>query len=140
MLLFPSQPNLLFLLFICLLFFLFIFFFFYSLITVPTQRGPCLCGPPCPKRSRETRPCGFADNDMNGHGGRATSLRTKGRRWWWRRRKDDGNEKGWERCTQGAPVQPLFLFLYSLWLGRNSQFPGWFYKDRWNEERGGEVI
>lgn len=24
----------------------------------------------------ETRPCGFADNDMNGRGGRATSLRT----------------------------------------------------------------
>ncbi len=73
---FSSQPNLLFLLFIPLLFFLFIFFCFYSLITVPTQWGPCLHGPPCPRRSRETRPCGFADNDMNGHSGKATSPRT----------------------------------------------------------------
>lgn len=62
--------------------------------------------------------------------GRGWGRRGLRRRWW---RKDRENKKGWERCVRGAPVQPSFLLFYSVWTGRNSQFPGWFYWDRWNE-------
>lgn len=49
--------------------------------------------------------------------------------------------KGVGKMSAGEPrFNPYFSFLYSPWLGRNSQFPGWFERERWNEERGGEVL
>lgn len=81
---------------------------------------------------------------MNGHGGRATSPRTgtrmeEGREGGFGRSKTQGGEKmasmkrsgkdeRWKPCSVLTPP-------YHLWMGRNSQFPGWFETERWNEGR-----
>lgn len=57
-----------------------------------------------------------------------------------------GGEK-MERMKRGGKDErreprfnPYFSFSILRRLGRNSQFPGWFQRERWNEERGGEVV
>lgn len=146
---FPSPPSL-----ICYSFcsfgfcsFSLYFFCFYSLITVPTQRGPPPL-PPAPPMSQEKQ----GDATMwlcwqwqewprwQGHlsedwdiGGR----RVQGRRR--RSRKDWENEKGVGKMNAESPGSTLFLFLYSPRMGRNLQFPGWFSerKVEWGDGRGG---
>lgn len=111
---FPSQPNLLFLLFICLLFFLFIFLLlFFNYSSHPAKA--LVCGPPRPKRSMETRPCGYVHNNMNGHSGRATSLRTGTQGEGWGRGGGEGEKMGrMERGGKDERREPWFNTYFSL--------------------------
>lgn len=51
------------------------------------------------------------------------------------------NEKGVGKMSAESftsTFNPQFLLLlFSLGSGRNSPFPGWFLRKRWNEARGG---
>lgn len=82
---------------------------------------------------------------MNGRGGRATSLRTGTRGGGGREVSAVQEEKGWGEWRGVGKMRPgsrgstlISLPLFSAVGGRNSQFPGWLQRDKWNEGSGGK--